>query len=147
MRVLGYYYLEGRGNSAGTPLDRGDGRIMRNMPFFLLCLAGAIQAKSASRFAAVDLRAQQSDPGQPTLTVRSTLVQVPVLVKTKSGKVIFGLTAGDFAAVSRQAKLAGAEGDARAILSMLERELLLRRRGSGSGRAIGFEPSLEGQAP
>jgi hypothetical protein len=33
---------------------------------------------------------------QPTLTVRSTLVQAPVLVKTKAGHVILGLTAGDF---------------------------------------------------
>ena len=48
-----------------------------------------------------------------------------------------GLTAGDFAAVARQAKLAGAEGDARAIVAMLEQELLLRRR--GTTRAIGFE--------
>lgn len=48
-----------------------------------------------------------------------------------------GLTAGDFAAVARQARLAGAEGDARAIVAMLERELTLRR-GTAS-RAIGFE--------
>jgi VWFA-related protein len=47
-------------------------------------------------FAAVDVPAQQSDTGQPTLTVRSTLVQVPALVKTKGGQVIFGLTAADF---------------------------------------------------
>jgi VWFA-related protein len=63
---------------------------MRNMLVILLCLA------------AVDLRAQhaqhaqQGDAGQPTLTVRSTLVQVPVLVKTKAGQVVFGLTADDF---------------------------------------------------
>ena len=36
--------------------------------------------------AAVGARAQQSDKGQPTLTVRSTLVEVPVLVKTKGGR-------------------------------------------------------------
>lgn len=47
-----------------------------------------------------------------------------------------GLTAGDFAAVARQARLAGAWGDARAIVAMLERELTLRR--GGTGRAIGF---------
>ena len=46
--------------------------------------------------AAVGVSAQQSDQGQPTLTVRSTLVQVPVLVKTKGGEVIFELTADDF---------------------------------------------------
>jgi VWFA-related protein len=52
--------------------------------FFLLCVAG------------VGVSAQQSDEGQPTLTVRSTLVEVPVLLKTKEGKVVFGLTADDF---------------------------------------------------
>jgi hypothetical protein len=46
--------------------------------------------------AAVGVRAQQSDTGQPTLTVRSTLVQVPVLVKTKGGQVVFALMADDF---------------------------------------------------
>jgi hypothetical protein len=41
---------------------------------------------------------QQSgaDPNQPTLTVRSTLVRVPVLVKNKAGRVVFELTADDF---------------------------------------------------
>jgi VWFA-related protein len=59
---------------------------MRSAGIFslLLCLA------------AVGVRAQQSDTGQPVLTVRSTLVQVPVLVKTKGGQVIFKLTADDF---------------------------------------------------
>src|ERR1700691_4334836 len=52
--------------------------------FFLLCVA------------AVGVSAQQSDEGQPTLTVRSTLVEAPVLLKTKEGKVVFGLTADDF---------------------------------------------------
>jgi len=47
-----------------------------------------------------------------------------------------GLTPGDFAAVARQARLAGAEDDARAIVAMLERELVLRR--GGAARAIGF---------
>jgi VWFA-related protein len=37
-----------------------------------------------------------TDPGQPTLTVRSTLVRVPVLVKNKAGRVVFELTADDF---------------------------------------------------
>jgi VWFA-related protein len=37
---------------------------------------------------------QQSNP--TTLTVRSTLVEVPVLVKTKGGQVVFELTADDF---------------------------------------------------
>jgi VWFA-related protein len=37
---------------------------------------------------------QESNP--TTLTVRSTLVEVPVLVKTKGGQVVFELTADDF---------------------------------------------------
>ena len=37
-----------------------------------------------------------TNPNQPTLTVRSTLVQVPVLVKNKAGRVVFDLTADDF---------------------------------------------------
>lgn len=37
-----------------------------------------------------------ADPSQPTLTVRSTLVRVPVLVKNKAGRVVFELTADDF---------------------------------------------------
>lgn len=41
---------------------------------------------------------QQSgtDPAQRILTVRSTLVQVPVLVKNNAGRVVFELTADDF---------------------------------------------------
>jgi VWFA-related protein len=50
----------------------------------LLCLAAAA------------LQAQQSDPGQTVLTVRSTLVQAPTLVKTKGGQVMLKLTADDF---------------------------------------------------
>jgi VWFA-related protein len=45
---------------------------------------------------AVDLCAQQSETTQPSLTVRTTLVMVPVLVTNKAGKVVFGLTADDF---------------------------------------------------
>jgi len=44
----------------------------------------------------VVLFAQQSEPVQPPITVRSTLVMVPVLVTSKTGKVIFELTANDF---------------------------------------------------
>ncbi len=50
----------------------------------LLCLAAA------------GLRAQEGDAGQPVLSVRSTLVEAPVLVKTKAGQVILNLTANDF---------------------------------------------------
>jgi VWFA-related protein len=46
--------------------------------------------------AAVGVSAQQSDNDQPTLTVRSTLVEVPILLKTKGGEVVFGLTVDDF---------------------------------------------------
>ena len=45
---------------------------------------------------AIGVPAQQNDKDQPALTVRTTLVQVPVLVKTKGGEVIFKLTADDF---------------------------------------------------
>ena len=51
---------------------------------FLLALTG------------VGLCAQQSETAQSPLTVRSTLVMVPVLVTTKAGKVVFELTADDF---------------------------------------------------
>jgi len=43
-----------------------------------------------------DGHAQQSEPGQPTLRVRSNLVEVPALVKTRRGEVVFDLTAADF---------------------------------------------------
>ena len=46
--------------------------------------------------AAVGVPAQQSDTGQTVLTVRSTLVEVPVLVKTKGRQVVFKLTVDDF---------------------------------------------------
>ena len=46
--------------------------------------------------AAVGVPAQQSDTGQIVLTVRSTLVEVPVLVKTKGRQVVFKLTVDDF---------------------------------------------------
>jgi hypothetical protein len=39
---------------------------------------------------------QNNNKDQPTLTVSSTLVEVPVLVKTKGGEVIFQLTGDDF---------------------------------------------------
>ncbi len=39
---------------------------------------------------------QQSDKDQLTITVRATLVKVPILVKTKGGEVVFQLTANDF---------------------------------------------------
>lgn len=47
-------------------------------------------------FAAADTRAQHSDADATLLTVRSTVVLVPALVKTRQGSVVFGLAAGDF---------------------------------------------------
>lgn len=46
--------------------------------------------------AAAGARAQPGDTGQPTLTVRSTLVEAPVLVKAKGGQVVLNLTVDDF---------------------------------------------------
>ena len=46
--------------------------------------------------ATLDVLAQQSNTGQATLSVRSTLVEVPALVKTRAGEVVFELTADDF---------------------------------------------------
>ena len=46
--------------------------------------------------AGTEARPQQSDPGQPVLRVRSTLVEVPALAKTRQGAVVFDLTAADF---------------------------------------------------
>jgi VWFA-related protein len=44
----------------------------------------------------VGASAQKGDEGQPTLTVHSTLVEAPILLKTKGGEVVFGLSADDF---------------------------------------------------
>src|SRR5689334_18538991 len=40
--------------------------------------------------------AQESVSAQPAITVRSTLVMVPVFVNTKKGQPVFGLQADDF---------------------------------------------------
>ena len=58
---------------------------MRPACFFCLFLSLAAAAP-----------AQQTETVPPTLTVRSTLVLAPVLVKTRGGQVIFKLTADDF---------------------------------------------------
>jgi len=52
------------------------------LTFLITCLPGA--------------RAQQGDSGRTTLRARSNLVMVPVLVTTKRGQIVFGLTADDF---------------------------------------------------
>lgn len=67
-------------------------------------MAKAIQAAAVILLALAARRAQaQTAPGPPanpegttTLTVRSNLVLVPALVKTKHGEVVFELTANDF---------------------------------------------------
>jgi len=55
---------------------------------FLLCLSNAAHAQSG----------EQSSPNSqlPTITSRSNLVLVPVLVKSKAAKIVFSLTADDF---------------------------------------------------
>jgi SpoVK/Ycf46/Vps4 family AAA+-type ATPase len=50
---------------------------------------------------------------------------------------LHGLTAGDFATVSRQMRLVGREVRPEALVAMLEREIVLRKHG-GSRRSIGF---------
>ncbi len=59
-------------------------------PACIFCLLACLAAVGAS--------AQQTETGPPTstLTVRTTLVLAPVLVKTKAGQVVFKLTADDF---------------------------------------------------
>ncbi len=66
---------------------------MRFMRCLLICqaLAPLLLLVSASQ-----ARAQQEEPAQTTLRVRSNLVLVPALVKTKKGDVVFSLTADDF---------------------------------------------------
>jgi VWFA-related protein len=59
----------------------------------LLCLSPLMICAQEN---SADQGAGQSIPTQPTFTVGSTLVQVPVLVKTKRGGVVFSLTADDF---------------------------------------------------
>jgi len=49
---------------------------------------------------------------------------------------LHGLTAGDFAAVARQARLTGTDNRPEALVAMLEREIVLRN--GGAGRSIGF---------
>jgi VWFA-related protein len=59
----------------------------------MLCLTSLLICAQQSR---PDQAAEQPTSVQPTFTVGSTLVQVPVLVKTKHGGVVFSLTADDF---------------------------------------------------
>src|SRR5438270_12393462 len=54
---------------------------------FLWCLLSAANAQS---------NGESSDPQVPTLTARSNLVLVPVLVKSKAARIVFSLTADDF---------------------------------------------------
>jgi VWFA-related protein len=67
----------------------------------LFCFVAARGRAQPPQFAAVAAPNQQQAPPipnpTPTLSVRTTLVEVPVLVKTKNGQVVFALTADDFA--------------------------------------------------
>ena len=68
--------------------------------FFAAAGGRAQQSRSgdAPRQQRPDPQTAPPNPNQPTiLTVRTTLVEVPVLVRTKSGQVVFALTADDFA--------------------------------------------------
>jgi VWFA-related protein len=65
-------------------------RASRSRSWLVACLLCGLLS-----FASV-AAAQQTESSQPTLTVRSTLVLAPVLVKTKGGDVVFKLTANDF---------------------------------------------------
>ena len=61
-----------------------------------VCLLSVLLAVTATSLCAQQ-DVQQNEAVDPTtLTVRSTLVMVPVLVTTKPGKVVFELTADDF---------------------------------------------------
>ena len=62
-------------------------------PASIFCLLSCLAAMLAP---AQQKPAQQAETAPPTLTVQSTLVLAPVLVKTRGGQVIFGLTADDF---------------------------------------------------
>lgn len=59
----------------------------------LLCVTPLLMWAQQS---GTDQAAEQPASAQATFTVGSTLVQVPVLVRTKHGGVVFELTAGDF---------------------------------------------------
>jgi VWFA-related protein len=59
------------------------------------CAISLLPFLTSLLFTTVEAHSQQNDPGQ-TLKVRSTLVEVPALVKTKHGEVVFGLTTADF---------------------------------------------------
>jgi len=61
-----------------------------------VALRTIVWAGAALIFLSASGTAQQSDSGSPTLTVRTNVVLVPALVKTKKGDVVFSLTANDF---------------------------------------------------
>jgi VWFA-related protein len=61
-----------------------------------LCAVGANARAQQSGAGQATSSSPSSAANRTTLTVRSTLVEVPVLVKTKGGQVVFELTAEDF---------------------------------------------------
>jgi len=95
--------------------------------FFLsLCLAAA------------GLRAQQSDPGETVLTVRTTLVQVPALVKTKGGQVMLKLTADDFSLTDDGVPQA-LTLDQGTDLEPLALAIVVETGGAGAGHLIDYQ--------
>ncbi|MGA7523207.1 MAG: VWA domain-containing protein [Acidobacteriaceae bacterium] len=66
---------------------------MRRGGWALALLAGLGGAAGGAQ----DLVTQENQVRPPTLTVQSNLVEVPTLVTTKKGEVVFGLSAKDFA--------------------------------------------------
>lgn len=69
---------------------------MREAARMLLLLLWLAPLPTRAQRGGADQRAEQPTPTQPTFTVGSTLVQVPVLVKNKRGVVVFSLSADDF---------------------------------------------------
>jgi len=62
-----------------------------------MCAIAVLLLLAAANGRAQQSASPQSNGNPPTLTVQTTLVEVPVLVKTKNGQVVFALTENDFA--------------------------------------------------
>ncbi len=64
--------------------------------FVVLACLGPVGARAQQSPFEHDVPSQPDNHPQTTLSVRATLVEVPVLVKTKKGQIVFELTADDF---------------------------------------------------
>lgn len=82
--------------------------------------------------AAVSSWAQENRTAQSTFTVRSTLVEVPVLVKTKSGEVVFELKANDFIVTDNGAPQ-HIQLDENAVSQPLALAVVVETGGAGAG--------------